>query len=75
MSHGQTPGEAVCNLAEARQMVIAHLLENNLPVPEPKIIGAHTAIQKPVEFESEDVAITPPRVISSEASELQLQIA
>jgi predicted RNase H-like HicB family nuclease len=34
MSQGDTPEEAEANLAEARQMVIEHLLANGLSVPD-----------------------------------------
>jgi predicted RNase H-like HicB family nuclease len=38
MSQGDTPEEAEENLREATQMVIEHLVSNNLPVPDPALL-------------------------------------
>lgn len=38
MSDGMTKEEAVINLADARLMYIEHLLEFNVPVPEPRSV-------------------------------------
>jgi antitoxin HicB len=38
MSQGNTPQEAEENLREATQMVIEHLVSNNLPVPDPALL-------------------------------------
>lgn len=35
MSDGDTPGEAIANLSEAREMTLEHLRQHDLPVPPP----------------------------------------
>lgn len=39
MSHGDTPEEAISNLAEARRLVIEHLVETKQAVPKPVAAG------------------------------------
>ena len=35
LSRGDTPAQARHNLIEAAELSVAHLIENNLPIPEP----------------------------------------
>jgi len=45
MSDGDTPQEAIENLAEARGLYIESLLEDGLPVPEPQPFATHVIYQ------------------------------
>ena len=41
MSHGGTPQEAIENLAEARKLVIEHLLDTDQEIPQPITSAPH----------------------------------
>ncbi len=46
MSQGATPEEAEANLVEVTQMIIEHMLEHNLPVPDPWTFpGRHRRVE------------------------------
>jgi len=45
MSDGDTPQEAIENLADARRLYIESLLEDGLPVPEPRPFATHVLFQ------------------------------
>ncbi|MBI3913247.1 MAG: type II toxin-antitoxin system HicB family antitoxin [Chloroflexi bacterium] len=48
MSQGDTPEEALQDLEEARELVIEHLLNNNLPVPVPQYLLPKDSTERPV---------------------------
>lgn len=48
ISQGDTPDEAIQNLREAQDLVIEHLLNNNLPVPIPQYLWSQEAEKKTV---------------------------
>jgi predicted RNase H-like HicB family nuclease len=37
-AQGETPEAAIANLAEVTELILEHLRENGLPIPEPSVI-------------------------------------
>ncbi len=65
MAQGTTPAEALDALEEAREMVITHLLENGLHVPEPEPL-ARSGVQESVD----SAVVGLSRVVQSDAPEI-----
>ena len=51
ISQGETSEEARTNLEEATQMVLEHMLQNQIPIPKPQF--GHSIQVAPVEFAGE----------------------
>ena len=58
ISQGDTPEEAIRNLEEARELVIDHLLNNNLPVPIPQHLLSKESIFQPGDY---NALLAPPQ--------------
>ena len=54
ISQGETPEEAQTNLEEATQMVLEHMLQNQIPIPKPQF--GYSIQMAPLKFADESDA-------------------
>jgi predicted RNase H-like HicB family nuclease len=73
MAQGRTPKEARENLDAAREDIIAYLLENDLPVPEPQPLIGKVLVEPSAD--KQPPAVQAPKIDSPTMRSLQLQPA
>ncbi|MFA5092355.1 MAG: type II toxin-antitoxin system HicB family antitoxin [Candidatus Omnitrophota bacterium] len=74
MSHGETPGEAIANLFEAKKLYFATMIEKNLPIPMPilstNVIWEESGVMTEEQI-SQESSFCQPFFVQSEINPIQ----